>query len=176
MHEIEAKIRVEDFETVIGRLNAASAVFLRRVYETDVYLDVNGTLKEKGCGLRIRRQLMEKVEKTFITYKGAKVPSRYKSRPEYETEVADADTVEQIFAQLGFTSLITVEKKRALWELDDCTVCLDEVLGLGCFVEVEGIDEDGIESVLKKLDIANKPHIHIGYASMLSKIKDETRF
>ncbi|MHC5101006.1 MAG: hypothetical protein ACYSOG_04145, partial [Planctomycetota bacterium] len=58
--------------------------------------------------------------------------------------------------------------------LDDCEICLDELPYLGCFVEVEGPDEDVISGVLEKLDLHNEPHISHGYAAMMShKLKQE---
>lgn len=171
MHEIEAKIRVQGFEDVTARLKASGAEFLRRVQETDTYLDAQRQLKEKGCGLRIRRQESGSGQKIFVTFKGARVQSQYKSRPEYEMEISSGQTAEKIFAGMGFTPLIVVEKQRAMWHMDECTVCLDNVSGLGCFVEVEGPDEKRIEGVLTKLGQEKEPHIHAGYAEMLHKLK-----
>ncbi|MHC5103080.1 MAG: hypothetical protein ACYSOQ_06655 [Planctomycetota bacterium] len=59
-----------------------------------------------------------------------------------------------------------------LWKLDECEVCLDELPELGCFVEVEGPDEETISSVLRKLSLHNEPHITKSYASMMSKIRN----
>ncbi len=172
MHEIEAKIRVEGFEDVTATLKTSGAEFLRRVRESDTYLDVQGQLERKGCGLRIRRQQTESTQKTMVTFKGAKVKSRYKSRPEYEMEISSAETAEHIFAGLGYTPRIVVEKKRTMWTAGSCVVCLDEVEGLGSFVEVEGPTEDSIEAVLTTLGLADKPHVREGYAKMLSELRN----
>ncbi|MCE5185718.1 MAG: class IV adenylate cyclase [Planctomycetaceae bacterium] len=170
MHEIEAKIRVGDFEDVITRLKASGAKSLRQVRETDVYLDAQGQLLAKGCGMRIRRQVCGQTEKSLITYKGARQASRYKSRPEYEVDVSSAQVVEEIFAELGYTPLVRVEKKRGIWKLDDCLVCLDEVMQLGRFVEVEGPDENAIEAALNKIGLGQEPHVHEGYAEMMTRL------
>lgn len=169
MHEIEAKIQVDDLTAVAERLKAVGAGFLRTVRETDTYLDDHKKLKHQGCGLRIRSQQTEDAQKTLVTFKGAKVESRYKSRPEYETEVGSAETAELIFAGLGYVPRIVVRKKRDMWSVDGCTVCLDDVEDLGRFVEVEGCDEDCIETVLQMLHLADRPHVRKGYAEMLSK-------
>ena len=50
--------------------------------------------------------------------------------------------MEQIFESLGYTKRITLEKTRAIWQLDGCFVCLDELPLLGYFIEVEGPDEE----------------------------------
>jgi adenylate cyclase class 2 len=168
MHEIEAKIQVEDLTEISERLKTAGAEFLHTVVETDTYLDDHKKLKRQGCGLRIRRQQTGDTQKVLVTFKGAKVKSRYKSRPEYETEIASAETAELIFAGLGYVPRIVVRKTRDMWSVSGCTVCLDDVEGLGTFLEVEGCDEDCIESVLTKLGLADAPHVRKGYAEMLS--------
>lgn len=170
MHEIEAKIRVQGFEDVTAKLKTSGATFLRQVRETDTYLDAQGQLKQQGCGLRIRRQETGSTQKAIVTFKGARVQSQYKSRPEYETEISDAEMAHKIFEGLGFKPCVTVEKKRTIWALEDCTVCLDDVAVLGLFVEVEGPDEGRIEAVLKKLGKENEPHVQAGYAEMLHKL------
>jgi adenylate cyclase class 2 len=172
MHEIEAKIRVQDFEDVTAKLKTSGAQFLRQVRESDTYLDIKGQLERKGCGLRIRRQQTESAQKAMVTFKGAKVKSRYKSRPEYEMEISSAETAERLFSGLGYTPRIIVEKNRAMWAVGECVVCLDEVAELGSFVEVEGPAEDSIEAVLTTLGLAEQPHIHMGYAKMLSELRN----
>lgn len=169
MHEIEAKIQVEDLTAAAERLNAVGAEFLHTVTETDTYLDDHKKLKRQGCGLRIRRQQAANTQKALVTFKGAKVESRYKSRPEYEMEIASPEMAELIFAGLGYTPRVTVRKERRMWSVDGCTVCLDNVEDLGTFIEVEGGDETCIENVLAKLGLADAPHVRKGYAEMLSK-------
>ena len=81
---------------------------------------------------------------------------------------------ENIFESLGYYKTIVVEKKRDMWQLDACEVCLDTLPELGSFVEVEGPDENVISRVLKKLNLHNEPHITESYAAMLSrKLKQE---
>lgn len=151
------------------RLRAVGAEFLRTVRETDTYLDDHKKLKSKGCGLRIRRQQTDDAQTALVTFKGAKVKSRYKSRPEYEMEIGSPETAELIFAGLGYVPRIVVQKTRRMWAIEGCTVCLDDVEGLGRFVEVEGCDEKCIETILHKLQLAEEPHVRKGYAEMLSK-------
>ena len=78
----------------------------------------------------------------------------------------------KIFESLGYQNRITVEKKRMMWLLDNCEVCLDELPEMGCFVEVEGPDEMTISSVLERLDLHGQPHITQSYASMLAALRN----
>jgi len=170
-HEIEAKIKVAALEPIAGKLNELGAQFIHDVHQVDIYfMDTHKRLHKNDCGLRIRRQSINGTESALITFKGARNKSKYKSRPEYETGVSDPEAAENIFEAMGYHKRMTVEKQRSLWRLDSCEVCLDELPDLGCFVEVEGPEEETISSVLAKLNLHNQPHISKGYASMTAQI------
>ncbi|MHC5092925.1 MAG: class IV adenylate cyclase [Planctomycetota bacterium] len=172
-HEIEAKIKVATLEPVAEILQACEARFEYNVHQTDTYfMDAAGQLREKDCALRIRQQVINDERSTLITFKGPRAGGRFKNRSELETSVGDADIAKTIIEALGYQKRIEVEKKRMLWQLDTCEVCLDELPELGCFVEVEGPDEETISSVLRKLSLHNEPHITKSYASMMSKIRN----
>lgn len=165
--EIEAKIRVAALEPVIETLDGLGCKFSHSTRQTDIYfMDAGGQLKKENSALRIRRQTVGGKQSAFITFKGPRTGGKFKNRTEYETGVADAEIAQKIFESLGFQKRIKVEKKRMMWLLDDCEVCLDELPGLGCFVEVEGPDETTITGVLEKLNLHNEPHITQSYASM----------
>lgn len=165
-HEIEAKIKVPGLEPVAARLKELGAEFLHEIRQTDTYF-MNKLLRDNDCGLRIRQEFSSVGQTAMITFKGARTESQYKSRPEYETSVGSGETMEKIIESLGLTQRIQVEKKRAVWQLGPCQVCLDELPRLGSFVEVEGPDEDAIFAALEKLGLQNEPHIANGYASLL---------
>ena len=168
MHEIEAKIKVAALEPIAETLKQIGAVFLHELRQVDTYfMDTHKLLHKNDCGLRIRRQTIAGEQSAMITFKGPRSDSQYKSRSEYETGISDVTMTEKIFALLGYTKRITLEKKRAIWQTDDCLICLDELPRLGCFVEVEGPNESIISAVLKKLELQNEPHITDGYASMM---------
>ena len=174
-HEIEAKIKVAALEPVRDTLEKLGADFAQLVQQVDTYLmDTHKLLKKNDCGLRIRQQIADGQMSAKITFKGPRTDSKFKSRAEYETGIDDAATMEKIFDALGYHKRLTFEKKRAVWALDECEICLDELPHLGCFVEVEGPDEDAISGVLEKLNLHNEPHISEGYAAMMSrKLKQE---
>ena len=49
----------------------------------------------------------------------------------------DAVAARELLARLGFIPAAVVEKRRRVFHYVDAVVCLDEVAGLGEFVEVE---------------------------------------
>lgn len=169
-HEIEAKIKVPGPELIIEKLKGLDCSFSHSTQQTDMYfMDANGRLKKEDCALRIRRQTTNGEHSALITFKGRRADGKFKNRDEYETAVENAETAEKIFESLGYHKKITVEKKRMIWLLDGCEVCLDELKPLGFFVEVEGPDETTITGVLEKLNLHNEPHITQSYASMIAR-------
>jgi adenylate cyclase, class 2 len=75
-----------------------------------------------------------------LTYKGPKVDARSKAREERTLALAGADAgaqAEAILGRLGFRPVATVAKRRETWEVQGLEVALDEVEGLGAFLEVE---------------------------------------
>jgi adenylate cyclase class 2 len=174
-HEIEAKIKVEALEPVAGRLQELGAQFLHTMQQADTYfMDTHKLLHKNDCGLRIRRQSIDAKESAYLTFKGAREKTKYKSRPEHETGVSDPNAAENILQGLGYQKRLKVEKKRSVWRLDNCEVCLDELPDLGCFVEVEGPDEEVISNVLAKLSLQDKRHIPHSYASMVAQTLKKT--
>ncbi|MDH4203178.1 MAG: class IV adenylate cyclase [Phycisphaerae bacterium] len=174
-HEIEAKIKVAALEPVISELKELGAQFLHTMQQIDTYfMDTHKLLHKNDCGLRIRRQTINGKQSACITFKGAREKTKYKSRPEYETGIDNVEMMENIFEALGYHKRLVVEKKRSVWRLDACEVCLDELPDLGCFVEVEGADEETISSVLAKLNLQDQPHISKGYASMTAQKRKQT--
>jgi len=61
---------------------------------------------------------------------------------EYETPVGDRGAVENILKALNFVSLVVVDKNRSTWRFETYEIALDQVEGLGDFVEVEYKGED----------------------------------
>ncbi len=169
-NEIEAKIKVPALGPVADALKTLGAEFLHDIRQVDTYfMDLHKLLHKNDCGLRIRREFTESRHTACITFKGARGKGKYKTRPEYETGVTDAATMEKIFESLGYTKRLTLEKKRGMWRLNGCDVCLDELPRLGCFVEVEGPDESTISATLEKLNLQDQPHISHGYAWMMEQ-------
>lgn len=166
-HEIEAKIKMPTLDGLDKKLKELGADFIHTAHQIDTYfMDSHKLLNKKDCGLRIRQQVVSGIHSALITYKGARTEGKYKTRPEFETGIDNVEMMENIFDALGYHNRLVVEKYRAMWWLDGCEVCLDNLPQLGCFVEVEGSDENIIEGVLKKLGLNDQPHIAESYAQM----------
>jgi len=168
--EIEAKIPVADLKPIADKLKGLKAVPKDTVREEDIYFD-NGAVEliKKDCGLRLRKRLSDtQPPQTILTYKGPGQESAFKSRPEYQVQLDDAQALVTIFRSLGFRESLTIQKTRQIWLLDHCEICLDDVSQLGLFVEVEGPSEHVVRSVLVKLGLNPANHVSEGYARMMA--------
>jgi adenylate cyclase class 2 len=166
--EIEAKLKVDSLEEVEHRLIEAGAEFEQEQLQTDYHLDdANRTLQKTDCCLRLRRQIVNKSERFFLTYKGAKEESSFKKRQEIEIEIANGRSIQELFSALGYEKVLTVEKKRLTWHLGNCVVALDQLPLIGSFVEIEGPDEQKIADVQSSLGLSHLPHIRKSYVALI---------
>jgi adenylate cyclase, class 2 len=173
--ELEAKVKVEEFEPIRARLREAGAKQTERRLERNVYFDFpDKRLKNADEGVRLRttRPIAGGEETHLVTFKGrqAEKSTSLKSREEIEFTVSDGDAATQLLARLGLQPTLGFEKRREVWDWPggECEVVLDELV-LGKFVEVEGPDEKSIRDVLAALGLAGRPLIKRGYISMLDE-------
>ncbi len=171
MHiEIEAKLKVDSLEKVERKLTEAGAEFLQEQLHTDSYFDnFDETLTKTDSCLRLRRQLVDENERFFLTFKGPKKKDEFKKRQEVEIEVQDGQSVEKLLLLLGYNKMLVFEKKRQLWQFGSCEVALDELPLLGCFVEIEGSDNEKIADVQSNLELSDSPHISESYPALMER-------
>ena len=84
---------------------------------------------------------------------------------EYEFAVDDGNAARQMLTALGWQEIVTVDKIRLESKTEYYTICIDEVAGLGLFIELEVLTEDSADvkniqqqmcNFLKNLDIDGK--------------------
>lgn len=170
--ELEAKLKVEDHESVRAALVSAGAMHVGRVFERNYILDLpGGTLRARGAALRVRacQTLDGPPQRETLTFKGPARASRFKAREEIEVEVGSAEATVGILTTCGFTIVLLYEKRRETWRLDDCRVELDELPVLGLYVEIEGPSESAIANVGNRLGLGGRSHEPASYVAMLSQ-------
>lgn len=172
--EIEAKIKVADLGQVAARLRGLGARERGRVVQRDWFFDrADGSMRRGDVGLRLREETGADGVKTVMCYKGPRLKGRYKEREEIEFTLSDAEQGREFLAALGFEATLAFEKRRWLWELQGCEVCLDEVVELGAFVEVEGPGEQQVHQTLAALGLKETEHIAESYVTMLARRQEE---
>ncbi len=163
MIEVEIKIPVGDLEEVREGLQRKDGI------------------RKSGEALRVRQIIHcdtgEKISE--INFKGKKMDSVSMSRPEYETTVGDGEIAGKIFEAAGFFPVKPmVVKKREMLVFGEMRACLDEVEGLGTFLELEIMAEDEsskavalekIERILKALGHGMEETTRVSYLTQLQR-------
>jgi adenylate cyclase class 2 len=168
--EIEAKMKVDDHDTIRRRLKDAGGVQKKKVMETNTFFDTGDrTLlaADKGLRLRVNHNLADGTRTNVITYKGPRQHGPLKSREEIEVTVDGEPEASLLLERLGFGRILSFAKRRESWTLGGCQVELDELPYLGAFVEIEGPGEAEILRVKALLHLNDAPPIKASYVAML---------
>ena len=162
--EIEIKLRAPGPESASELLlTSGFSIQRERIHETNVLYDTaSGQLRDAGEMLRVR----EDGPRSVLTFKGAAIPGRYKSREELELDLSSARTFEQILIRLGFEPTFRYEKYRTEFGRDDSpgTVTLDET-PIGTFLELEG-DPQWIDETAAALGFREEDYITSSYGRL----------
>ena len=143
MIEYEVKIRVGNLQPLRARLASLRIRPGTSLTERDLYFNSpTRDFSKTDEALRIRST----EEGTSLTYKGPKIGlAGVKAREELIVSVDPKEAMEEVLLRLGFTRTAVVEKARETYRMEGTFVALDEVKGLGSFVEIEapsGLGED----------------------------------
>lgn len=171
MIEVEVKARAP--EDTAERIAALGATLLVVENHHDLYF--NSPQRDFRCSdeaLRIRI----KEEGARLTYKGPKLDKTTKSRLEMTVKIDNPQQMEQILSALGFVLSAQVRKKRAKYSYEGVVLALDNVEGLGSFVEVEAEGEGDYEEQRRKvLSILSKLGLHESIRSSYLELLEEKR-
>jgi adenylate cyclase, class 2 len=141
-YEVENKFPVADLESMAERLMAYGARFDEAIEQVDHYFaHPLRDFAQTDEALRIRRI----GERNLVTYKGPKLDRATKTRRELELPLATGDELTpqyvELLQALGFRSVAEVQKRRRCgsftWQHRHVEATLDDVVGLGRFVELE---------------------------------------
>jgi len=174
MYEVELKVAA-DHRAAREALRDRGATPRGTVTQEDTYYDAPhrdfGTTDE---ALRLRTETTgENARAVTLTYKGPLLEEASKTREERETTVGDADAAGAILEAVGFDPVAVVHKERERFALEGYTVSLDDVEGLGQFLEIEtraGEIEDareGARAHLRELGFDPAEHVRESYLGLL---------
>lgn len=183
MLEIELKASVGSMAPteLEQRMQAAGFSFRQGCLEWDTYYNApDRDFKKTDEALRIREHRTPEGAKVLVTYKGPKLDALSNTRTEFETRVEDGDTLRSILGALGFAVILEVRKQRREYAgsgpFENTCLCLDEVQGLGSFLELEYCAEDGVgeeerdsirDRLLSLLDELEIPRLNLTRQSYL---------
>jgi adenylate cyclase class 2 len=174
MLEFELKVRTSSLDPVRQQLIGHNARFCGRIHEHDIYY--NAPHRDFGItdeAIRVRYTN----DHALVTYKGAKIKtSGLKAREELNIVVDSGTVFEQMLDRLGFTLTAEVNKWRENYRLFDAAITLDEVEGLGTFVEIEILAEDEssdaaarIQVIAKEIGVDGEPILDSYLEMLLAK-------
>lgn len=166
--EIEAKFAVRDLAPIQARLLEMGAVCIAtRQMEFNLRYDApDGHLSATGQVLRLRRY-----DDIRLTYKGPGLRSEgVLERTEIETTLGDFDSARQILESLGYTPIFLYEKYRAIWQLGENHVMLDE-MPFGKFVEIESPDSEGVRALARRLGLDPHTSIPASYQALFERAR-----
>ncbi|PHN03273.1 class IV adenylate cyclase [Flavilitoribacter nigricans] len=129
---IEIKARTDRADEIKALLEANKARFVGVDHQIDTYFVV-----PKGR-LKLRQG---KIEKTLIHYHRPNQSGPKQSKVTLHHPTADESLKEVL--ENALDTLVVVDKQRAIYFIDNVKFHIDEVQGLGEFVEIEAIDHDG---------------------------------
>ncbi|MEO5927698.1 MAG: class IV adenylate cyclase [Patescibacteria group bacterium] len=137
--ECEAKFRVIELSSVERRLVDANFSFNREEDQRDTYFKhpTRAGLSSFPTYLRVRTYGARSsiaMHHKLANFKWA----------EDETSVTDGDVVRRIYENLGFDIDVEVHKLRRYFKRGEMEVVLDDVKGLGTFIEIEGPSVDAV--------------------------------
>jgi adenylate cyclase class 2 len=169
MIEVEAKAHVNDFNSVLKKLNEIGAEEVKIEHQKDTYFNnlEYRDFEKSDEALRIRNTtLNDGTSQIILTYKGPKLDDISKTRKEIEVSVEDAKNTGLILESLGFKPAANVEKERTTYLFEEFIISLDKVHKVGNFVEIEkGMieGEDFKEAIDKIFEIYKKLGIEEGF-------------
>lgn len=173
MIEVEVKARAP--EDIAERIATLGAVLLVVENHQDLYF--NSPLRDfivSDEALRIRI----KEGGARLTYKGPKLDQTTKSRLERTVKIDDPQQMEQILSSLGFVLSAQVRKRRSKYSYEGAVLAIDEVEGLGRFVEVEAEGEgegDYEEQKRKVLSILSRLGLNESIRSSYLQLLEEKK-
>lgn len=136
--EIEIQVRVEKIKPLLKFLKA-KAKLVGASHQVDQYFTPHHRNFVAKRPVKEWLRLRDSKGKSSVNYKNWHYDKSGKSNycDEYETTVEDIGSVRKIFSALDIKPMATVDKKRQIWLYGDYEVALDQVKGLGDFVELE---------------------------------------
>ena len=109
------------------------------IIQTDIYFQSPiKDFQRTDEALRIRQiHTKEDSQLVEVTYKGPKIGKSMKIREELSIFTEKYSDTLKIFERLGFKAVADVKKSRVNWSKNSVKISLDEVIGLGTFIEAE---------------------------------------
>ncbi len=148
MLEVEVKFPAPSLSTLLNQLQALGA----RSYQTRIEIDEYFNAPDRDFAQTDEALRIRQIDNRFaLTYKGPKRDPQTKTRTEIEaplvSDAAAVDDLKKILSHLGYRFVARVRKQRTIFRLEQARfpveICLDQVEGVGDYVELEILAPEG---------------------------------
>ena len=152
MREIELKYRVDDLEALLLALKSRGIELSEPVFQDDqAYAPAGWQFGDSKLGISFLR-LRTVQGRHYFTLK--QPASNAQDCVEFETEVADRRAMHQAALYMGYRPTVRIAKTRRTATLEGCSLCIDEVDGVGGFLELERMAPEHADAQAIQADFA----------------------
>jgi len=142
VREVEVKYSVRDAEALLLALKREGIALGQPVFQDDqAYAPTGWSYGDVKLGVSFARLRTVDGQHTFTIKRPAE---NALSCDEFETAVVDRKQMHLAIAAMGYCPTTRIAKTRRTAEFGDMAVCVDEVDGLGTFLELERIVPDNV--------------------------------
>ncbi len=152
MREIELKYRVEDTEALLLALKSRGIELSEPVFQDDqAYAPAGWQFGDNKLGVSFLR-LRTVQGHHYFTLK--QPTGSAQDCLEYETQVTDRQAMHHAALHMGYRPTVRIAKTRRTAILAECSLCVDEVEGVGGFLELERMAPDDADAQAIQADLA----------------------
>lgn len=182
MLEVEVKLRLDQAAAAALQARLAElglSLGTPQVQQDTFFTHPERDLRLPGQALRLRRQGRvgpdgeEAVQSLELTHKGPRMPGPGKARTEVTVRLVDDPT--SLLAALGYSVAAHVRKHRRAVAFGEVEVAVDQVEGVGAFVEIEAMDSDverargRVQAARRELGLESAAEEPLAYVELLQK-------
>ncbi len=175
--EIELKFPLKNATELMEELNEI-AEKEKETFQKDIYFIPPHKNFLEQTPIKEWLRIRETKEGCSVNYKNWHITEEEKevvSCDEFETDIKDSEILKKIFSNLDFKEIIIVEKIRKDWKYKDALISIDNVKGLGDFIEIESRGEfnsveearENLHKIIKELNAEIGEEDFRGYPHML---------
>lgn len=178
MREIEIKARVADKQTLIDNITRAGIQLSQPIKQHDVVYGQKGVADNAPGSIWLRIRTENDVTTIFTLKQQHKTGL---DSIEHETQVANAEELAAIISLLGFTLYSDLTKTRQKAQYNGIEICVDEVEGLGVFIEAEQLTDESADAEvvtanlwneLEHLGVSRLDEVFEGYDILINQINN----
>lgn len=165
--EIEIRTKISNIEEIEKKIQNLGAKYIKEINLYDQYFGAIELYKKIGYSFVVR--IRKSNDDYFLAVKSAKLKMDG-CWEEYELLIKNPKIYLEMLKTMGIEHIISIEKSRKEYKLDNINIIIDKFKKYGDFLEVEIISEEPNKSILfnflEKLDINKEDIIEKGYISL----------